>query len=151
MTAMDWLPKEPITDSLELVRTIKDIVIEHPENHDQEFWIENNEWTHVSEFTGTTLKTVDCGTTMCVAGWAATLAGYAWDGNAGVFPRGNAAYVRPVSEVAFDLLYGEVEAKDPNAADNDAWALFYEAQTQEEVLEGLDSLERQIIEERSKA
>lgn len=151
MTAMEWLPKEPITDSLELVRTIKDIVIEHPENHDQEFWIEKEEWTRADEFTGTTLKTVDCGTTMCVAGWAATLAGYAWDGNTHVFPRGNAAYVRRVSDVAFDLLYGEVEAKDPGAANNDSYALFFKAHDQEEVLEGLDSLERQIIEERSKA
>ncbi len=88
-------------------KKIYEIVTTHPESFDMAFWCEN------ADIDLDRLKpedeVINCGTTMCIAGWAAHLAGYTLvDGYDAV--RGNEETT--ISNAAMGELYGTQEALD---------------------------------------
>ena len=61
--------------NLELLDKLEKQLVEHPEKHDQDWWISDYGRDERGRLT------IDCGTTLCAAGWAATLAGCEWIGS----------------------------------------------------------------------
>lgn len=61
----------------DVARQVLEIITEHPENHDQSTWCEPG--VHSLLYISTVEDVTGCGTTMCVAGWAALVDEYKID------------------------------------------------------------------------
>lgn len=110
-----WVPEKPITDPKQLVATVLDIVVNHPEAHDQAGWIEICDDEGDTRYPdGITLKNmreaVSCGSTCCVAGWIVTLAGGVWTNDSAV--RLHKSYDQNISEAAGELIEELADGRD---------------------------------------
>lgn len=73
----DFLPAAPITDPLQLVMAVRDIVANHPDAHNQRIWTSlDDQFDELVSLNW--VREHLCGTTFCTAGWMVTLAGHTW-------------------------------------------------------------------------
>lgn len=116
---------QEMTVNVDLLRKVKQQIVDHPESHDQAVWAEKR----------------SCGTVCCVAGWAAHLSGGRLDWQ--VY---GGATVEDVEAEAYEVEVGDGQVLTVREAaqlqlgldDRDADYLFSSSRTQDEIFHFID-------------
>lgn len=88
----------------ELAWRVRDVIVQHPEHHDQGAWIDPGRgWPFDARLTADDVL-ASCGTTACAAGWTVLLAGYRVDDNAYIYDANGVRIERLISHLAQELL-----------------------------------------------
>lgn len=107
--ACDTLTHHPDLDrpwplNPELAWRVRDVIVQHPEHHDQRAWLYLGRDVSGDALLGADDVLASCGTTACAAGWTVLLAGYRVDNNGFIYDANGVRTGHYISELAQELL-----------------------------------------------